>query len=99
MDGGMIFMVVILVVIPLIVGLASVVMRNTTRDAFVNLGTITGMPMRDIVATVGPPSSISTVAGGTLYQWIQVGQGTHVHYAILADHEDRALHYTHQSVQ
>jgi len=67
---------------------------------FVAMGNITGKPVDEIVKVVGPPSSISTVAGGMLYQWMSTrgglirGHGSH--YAILFDKNMKAIHYTHQ---
>lgn len=67
---------------------------------FVAMGNITGKPVDEIVKVVGPPNSISIVAGGMLYQWIsnRAGfvRGHGSHYAILFDKDMKAVHYTHQ---
>lgn len=67
---------------------------------FVSMGNITGKSSDEIIKVVGAPNSISTMAGGTLYQWMTTrggfirGHGSH--YAIMFDKDMKALHYTHQ---
>ncbi|MFO1372011.1 MAG: hypothetical protein U1F42_06325 [Candidatus Competibacteraceae bacterium] len=51
---------------------------------FASLGTIVGKTKQEIVASIGPPSSFSTVSGGkTLLQW----QATGYHIALLFDRD------------
>ena len=66
-------------------------------NKFVKLGTITGMPIAKIVKRVGPPTSISAMADGQLYQWMKTSAffGSY-HYAISVDAAGNAIGYTHQ---
>jgi len=51
---------------------------------FVRLGQLKGMAKAEIIAAVGPPNSVSAVAGGkTLCQWMATGY----HIALLFDGE------------
>jgi hypothetical protein len=95
-----------ILVILVIGGLLAVFAARASRRGrplprnFVSMGNITGKSKDEIVKVVGPPNSISTVAGGILYQWISTrgglirGHGSH--YAILFDKDMKAIHYTHQ---
>jgi hypothetical protein len=65
-------------------------------NAFQRLGDIRGMPMRDIIARVGRPNSISATADGQLYQWMKTRVWSGYHYAISADANDNAIGFTHQ---
>lgn len=46
---------------------------------FRELGNMTGKTQAEIIASVGPPNSVSTLAGGQLLQW----QATGYHIAIM----------------
>ena len=89
---------VLIVVVPVIVAIFAAVAHSDQKNAFVALGNIVGKPMADIIAAVGPPTSISAAPNGQLYQWLKTSLAGHIHYAILADMDRKAVGYTHQSV-
>jgi hypothetical protein len=61
---------------------------------FVSLGKMTGKTRNEIQAVVGPPNSISAMAGGkVLCQWMATGY----HIAILFDSTGQFIKITHQS--
>lgn len=94
---GFLILIAALIIIPIIFGLFRIG-RKTNR--FVKLGDIRGMPMKDIVAKVGRPNSISDhPSGGKLYQWISTSGRSGFHYAILSDGQGGAVKYTHQFVK
>lgn len=63
---------------------------------FLALGDMTGKTADQIIAVVGPPSSISSMAAGmTLLQW----QATGCHMALLFDANGRFAKITHQYAQ
>ncbi len=60
---------------------------------FLALGDMTGKTADEIIATVGPPSSISSMAANrTLMQW----QATGCHMALLFGPDGRFMRITHQ---
>lgn len=66
-------------------------------NKFVKLGNIQGKPISEIVRKVGKPTSISSRAGGQLYQWIKTSIFFRsYHYAISVDADGNAIGYTHQ---
>lgn len=67
-------------------------------NRFKQLGDIAGMPFDDVVAQVGPPNSVSAMADGTLYQWMNLAEGASYHFAILFDQDNRAVGFTHQHI-
>lgn len=90
---------ILLVLLPLLVPvLAGAVSKNAQVSRFTSLGDIAGRRMSEIIAIVGPPSSVSPSEEGKLYQWLAVNSAGHTHYAILADRQDRAIGFSHQSV-
>jgi hypothetical protein len=72
---------------------------GSKAQAFVDLGDIRGKPEEEIIAAVGPPTSISATPEGKLLQWMLVGEVGGYHYAILFDLEGKAIGYTHQYAQ
>lgn len=66
-------------------------------NKFVRLGNIRGKPISKIVKRVGPPTSISSMVDGQLYQWVKTSAffGSY-HYAIKVDADGNAVGYTHQ---
>jgi hypothetical protein len=60
---------------------------------FLALGNMTGMTADEIIASVGPPSSVSSMASGqTLMQWQEAG----CHMALLFDTNGQFVKITHQ---
>lgn len=88
----------LLVLLPIFAAFGRTMTVSGNQNKFVRLGNIQGMTRAEIIDQVGPPNSISPSLDGTLLQWIQVSSGASYHYAILFDHEDRAVGYTHQHV-
>ena len=66
-------------------------------NKFVKLGNITGVPISQIIAKVGQPTTISSTADGELYQWMKTSFffGSY-HYAISVDMNGDAIGFTHQ---
>jgi hypothetical protein len=63
---------------------------------FLALGDMTGKTADEIIAVVGPPSSLSSMAGGkTLMQWMATG----CHMSLLFDASGRFERITHQHAQ
>lgn len=63
---------------------------------FLGLGDMTGKTAEEIIAVVGPPSSISSMAlGQTLMQW----QATGCHVALLFGANGQFVKITHQYAQ
>lgn len=67
-----------------------------SQKKFVAMGNIGGWPIENVIKRVGPPSSISAMAGGQLYQWMKTGAFGGFHYAISVDSEGKVIGYTHQ---
>jgi hypothetical protein len=88
----------IIVLLPLVGLIFGAMATSDKKNAFIALGDIRGKPLADIVAAVGQPNSISAHAQGSLYQWLGVNSASSYHYAILFDHEGKAIGYTHQHV-
>lgn len=83
-------------IIPIVFGLCRI---GRGANKFHKLGDIRGMPIKDIVAVVGYPTSISQAGnGGQLYQWIKTSGSSGYHYAIVSDGKGCAVGYTHQFV-
>lgn len=59
---------------------------------FVALGILKGRTKAEIVAAVGPPSSISQTVDGQLLQWIETGY----HIALRFDRDEICLGVTHE---
>ncbi len=54
-----------------------------TKNKFAALGTIAGRSKDEIVAAVGPPTSVSQLAGGkSLLQWQHISQAGGYHIAL-----------------
>ncbi|WP_428410226.1 hypothetical protein [Hyphococcus sp.] len=69
------------------------------QQAFVDMGDVTGKTINEIIAKVGPPSSVSAVgAGEELYQWIETNSAGGYHYALLFK-DGKCEGYTHQHAQ
>jgi hypothetical protein len=63
------------------------------HERFLSLGDMTGKTANEIVATVGPPTSISSLSEGQeLWQWQAIG----CHMALLFDAEGRFIGISHQ---
>lgn len=95
---GYLILIVAVIVVPIIFGL----FRVGRANKFQKLGDIQGMPIKDIVAIVGHPTSISATGdenGGQLYQWIKTSGRSGYHYAIISDGQGGAVGYTHQFVK
>ena len=66
------------------------------HQRFISLGDMTGRSAEEIIASVGSPNSISTMAHNQrLLQW----QATGCHMALLFDDKDRFVKITHQHAQ
>ena len=72
---------------------------NRVVNKFAGLGDIVGTPVQQIIARVGPPTSISAMPDGTLYQRQKIIGASGYYYAILVDAHGNAVGFTHQSVQ
>ena len=92
------FFLILIVMLPVVGLVVGALATSATKNSFVNLGDISGKPLDEIVAAVGPPNSISAHPDGSLYQWLGINGGSSYHYAILFDHEGKAIGYTHQHV-
>ncbi|SMC97202.1 hypothetical protein [Novosphingobium sp. B1] len=93
---GFVLIAAAVLTVPIIWG---VLRAGNGARKFQKLGDIRGMPMKDIVARVGYPNSISVTAEGRLYQWIKTSGRSGYHYAILSDGKGNAVGYTHQFVR
>lgn len=65
---------------------------------FAKMGNIRGMSIAEVKKRVGSPTSISSIADGSLLQWIKTGLFGGYHYAIKFDAEGKAVGFTHQQV-
>lgn len=84
---------IVIILAPLIGGAFHISMKN---NDFARLGNIQGMPIKQIVARVGAPTSISSTVDGQIYQRLSSVGGSASHYAILVDLEGKAVGFTHQ---
>lgn len=92
-----IIILIALIIVPIIFGIFRIGRR---ANRFRKLGDIRGMAIKDIVAKVGQPTSISSAAnGGRIYQWMKISGRSGYHYAILSDGNGHAVGYTHQWVK
>jgi hypothetical protein len=89
---------ILIIVLPVIFAIIGAIANSSKTNSFVALGDISGKPLSEIIAAVGNPNSISSHPQGSLYQWLGVNGGSSYHYAILVDHEQKAVCYTHQHV-
>ena len=62
-------------------------------NKFASLGNVQGKSYREIVAICGAPTSVSTVEGGKLCQWMATGY----HIALLFDADDKCLGISHEA--
>ena len=91
-------LLVLIALLPLFGLTFSAMAASNNKNPFIALGNIRGKPLAEIVAAVGQPTSISAHPDGSLYQWLGVNGPSSYHYAILFDHEGRALGYAYQHV-
>lgn len=83
-------MTAFLVILPIVVLIAGALARGGaavglqgTKSKFAALGTISGRSKEDIVAAVGPPSSVTQLPNGkTLMQWQHISQAGGYHIAL-----------------
>lgn len=88
------------IVVLVVGGVVAALSISSDSQKFVQMGDITGKTTAEIIAVVGPPSSISGMAdGGQLLQWMKTNSAGGYHYAIAFDAEGKAVGYTHQWAQ
>ena len=90
------FLLVILV-LGLVGAIAASASLSSIKSKFARLGTLTGRTKEEIIAAVGPPTSISGLLDGkTLLQWQHISQAGGYHIALRFDAEGRCEGVTHE---
>ena len=85
----------------ILIGLGALVAYSGLSDIkgkFASLGVLQGKLKDEILAVVGPPSSVSAMNDGkSLLQWQHISEAGGYHIALLFDHEDICEGITHES--